>query len=88
MDDAGRHSGHVEGEGGHREEEVNRAAPDAEHGGERADDDKGPEQVAWLLARDHGDRHSGDGGPDQHECRRQRGHRAQPAQQPARPQAV
>ena len=50
MDDAGHHGGHEEGEGGHREEQVDRAAPDAEHGGERAHDDEEPEQVAWLLA--------------------------------------
>ena len=55
MDDAGHDGGHEEGEGGHREEEVDRAAPDAEHGGERAHDDEEPEQVARLLARDHGD---------------------------------
>ena len=49
MDDAGRHGGREEGEGGHREEKVNRAAPDAKHGGKQADDDE--ERRAGYLAR-------------------------------------
>ena len=63
MDLAGHDGGHEERQGGHREEEVDLAALDAERGGDRAHDDEEPEQVARLLPGYQGDHDAEQGAP-------------------------
>ena len=82
MDNAGRHGGHEERKGGHGEEQVDRAAPDAKHGDKQSGDDEAAEQVTGLRARHHGEHDADQGRAGQHEHGPQHGQRAEPAQQP------